>query len=299
MNALGFSVPGNEAAAEALAAELGAEAGRAEVRQFPDGEWYVRIDSEVSGCGALVVASLDHPDSRVLAAYFVAATARDLGATRVGLVAPYLAYMRQDDRFRPGEGITSTYFSRLISGAFDWIVTVDPHLHRRASLGEIYTIPSRVVHAAPRVSAWIADNVAMPLIIGPDRESEQWVSAVATAAGAPFVVLEKTRRGDRDVEIAVPRLDTYAGRTPVLVDDIISTGRTMVETVEKLRETGMQAPVCAGIHGVFADDAYERLLAAGASRVVTTNTIPHRSNAIDVTASVAGAVSSVTVATEH
>jgi ribose-phosphate pyrophosphokinase len=155
VNALVFSVPGNEAAAEALAAELDSKAGRAEVRQFPDGEWYVRIDSEVSGREALVVASLDHPDWRVLAAYFVAATARDLGASQVGLVAPYLAYMRQDRRFRPGEGVTSAYFGRLISGAFDWLVTVDPHLDRRASLGEIYSIPTRVVHAAPLIAAWV------------------------------------------------------------------------------------------------------------------------------------------------
>lgn len=296
MNALVLSIPGNEAAAEALADLLGAEPGRAEIRPFPDGEWYVRIDSPVAGRQVLVVASLDRPDRRLLAAYFVAATARNLGALRVGLVAPYLAYMRQDRRFRPGEGVTSAYFGHLISGAFDWLVTVDPHLHRRASLGEIYSIPTRVVHAAPLLSEWIAGNVVRPLVVGPDGESEQWVSAVARAARAPSVVLEKVRRGDRDVEVAVPRLDAYAGSTPVLIDDIISTGRTMIETTLRLREAGMRAPVCLGIHGLFTEGAYDGLVAAGAVRVVTTNTVAHPSNAIDVLPLVARAASRATVA---
>jgi ribose-phosphate pyrophosphokinase len=77
----------------------------------------------------------------------------------------------------------------------------------------------------------------------------------------------------------------------VLVDDIISTGRTMIETVRTVRKAGMRTPVCAGIHGVFAQGAYDGLQAVGASRVVTTNTIAHPSNAIDVTPLMAAAIS--------
>ena len=227
MSLLTLSIPFGLIGADALARELGAEAARGEVRRFPDGEWYVRIDSPVVGRDVAVVCPLDQPDEKFLAASLAAGTARDLGASRVGIVAPYLAYMRQDCRFRRGEGVTSAYFARLISSTFDWLVTVDPHLHRRASLGEIYSIPTRVAHAAPLLAAWINGNVEKPLLVGPDGESEQWVSAVAEGAGAPYVVLEKTRRGDRDVEIALPSVGRYAGRTPVLVDDIVSTATTM------------------------------------------------------------------------
>ena len=162
---------------------------------------------------------------------FAAATARELGASRVGLVAPYLAYMRQDRRFKPGEAVTSRQVARLLSDAFDWLVTVDPHLHRYSSLADIYSIPTHVVHAAPLIAEWIKANVTNPLIIGPDSESEQWVAAVASDVGAPYSVLEKVRHGDRDVEIRLKDLEQWKGRTPVLVDDIISTGRTMIEAV--------------------------------------------------------------------
>jgi ribose-phosphate pyrophosphokinase len=138
-----------------------------------------------------------------------------------------------------------------------------------------------VVHAAPLISDWIKANVTDPLIVGPDSESEQWVAAVASDAHAPYSVLDKVRRGDRDVEIRLKDLEQWRGRTPVLVDDIISTGRTMIEAVRLLTSQGWPAPVCVAVHGLFADDA-DVLLARAGARVVTTNTVPHETNAIDI-----------------
>ena len=275
-------LPGNEALAASLAGTAGAELGRVTVRHFPDGETYVKIESSVEGREVVLACTLHRPDDKVLPLAFVAATARELGAAGVGLVAPYLAYMRQDRRFRAGEGITSTYFARLLSTAVAWIVTVDPHLHRRTNLGEIYSIPTTVGHAAPLLSEWIAERVQRPVLVGPDAESAQWVNAVAGAAGAPSVVLEKVRHGDRDVEVKLPDMDRWREHTPVLIDDIISTAGTMIETVRRLRRSGFAAPVCIGVHPVFAPGAYEELLESGAREVVTCNTIPHVSNGIDV-----------------
>ena len=285
-----FALPGNERLTHALASHLAVEVGRLTVRRFPDGETYVRIETPVTGREAILACTLDRPDDKVLPLLFLAATARELGARRVGLLAPYLAYMRQDRRFTAGEGVTSTYFAVLISHALGWLVTVDPHLHRRAALGEIYSIPHAVLSAAPRICAWIRENVTRPLLVGPDSESAQWVQAVAEDAGAPFVVLEKIRRGDRDVEVSVPDVHRWRNHTPVLVDDIISTARTMIETVGHLRRTALMAPVCIGVHGVFAGGAFDQLLAAGAARVVTSSSIPHPSNAIDLTPLLAEAV---------
>lgn len=289
-------LPGNETLAQALAAILDGELGAADVRRFPDGETLVRLLTPVAGRAVALVATLDRPDEKLLSLLFLAATARDLGAAGVGLVAPYLAYMRQDRRFREGEGVTSAYFARTLSSAMNWLVTVDPHLHRRATLSEIYTIPSIAVHAAPAISAWIRSQVPRPLLVGPDVESAQWVTAVAQAADAPAVVLEKTRRGDRDVEISVPDVERWRDHTPVLVDDIISTARTMIETVGHLRRARLAPPVCMGVHAVFAGGAYDDLMAAGAARVVTCNTIPHVSNAIDLTEAMAAGVRAVTTA---
>jgi ribose-phosphate pyrophosphokinase len=218
-----------------------------------------------------------------MALLFFTKVAKEIGARRVGLVAPYLGYMRQDKRFHEGEAITSNIFAAFLSQHIDWLVTIDPHLHRHKALEEIYTIPSKVLHAADTLSTWVKETVHKPLLIGPDEESEQWVSDVAQKANAPFIVLKKTRHGDRDVEVSVPHMAAYKDHTPILVDDIISTSRTMIETVAHLKKAGTKPPICIGVHGVFAKGAYESLLKAGIEKVVTCNTIIHPSNAIDIT----------------
>jgi len=292
MRTILLAMPGNEALAASLREALGAEPVMVTMRRFPDAETYLRIDGDVSGAAVSVVCTLQDPDARFLPLAFVADTLRDLGARSVGLVAPYLAYMRQDRRFQPGEAITSVSFAHLLSARFDWLVTVDPHLHRRQSLAEIYTIPAEVVQAAPLLTEWIRGHVPDPLVVGPDSESEQWVRAVAEAVPCPHIVLEKTRRGDRDVSVSpLPDLPAPDGRTPVLVDDIVSSARTMIETVAQLRATGRPAPVCLAVHGLFASGAYEALRAAGAARIVSTNSVPHPSNAIDLTPVLTGPVS--------
>lgn len=282
MKPLFFPLPGNEDLTSRLSFQVVGDLGALETRRFPDGETYVRLLADVDGRSVVLVCTLDRPDEKTLRLLFAAQAARDLGAARIGLVAPYLGYMRQDKRFRPGEAITSSAYGKLLSSAVDWIVTVDPHLHRRASMSEVYSIPVAVCHAAPKLSAWIREQLPNALVVGPDVESEQWVRAVAVDAGVPFVVLEKTRRGDRDVEIRFPDLEQWRGRTPVLVDDIISSGRTMEVAIRQLVALGFAAPVVLGVHGVFADDAFERLEAAGATRIVSTNSVPHTSSAIDL-----------------
>lgn len=285
-----LGMPGNEAMTQALAERLRTAIVAREFRHFPDGETYIRIDSPIQHAHLAVVCTLDRPDDKLLPLLFGAGTAKALGAASVGLICPYLAYMRQDRRFQSGESITSVHFAKLLSRWFDWLVTVDPHLHRRRSLSEIYDIPASALHAAPLVSAWIRDNVERPLLVGPDAESEQWVRAVAEGAEAPYVVLEKVRHGDRDVEVKVPQVERWNDRTPILVDDIISTAGTMIETIRHLAAQGFAGPVCIGVHGIFAANAYADLLAAGAGRVVTSNTIAHETNAIDVSALLAQAV---------
>lgn len=280
-----FGLPYSRSLADHLASSLGAGIAEIEARHFPDGDSYVRVVSDgalIKGRDAIIVATLDRPDEKILPVWFLADTLRDLQVARVGLVCPYLPYMRQDHRFKDGEAVTSISFARMMSRQVDWMVTVDPHLHRHKSLSAIYSIPTEVVHAAPLVSAWIRSNVETPLVIGPDEESEQWVAAVAQAAGAPYIVQRKTRSGDRAVRIEMPDTTDYASRTPVVVDDIISTAHTMIETVKELRRRGLPPPTCIGVHGIFAGNASADLEQAGAAVIVTCNTVNHGSNRIDV-----------------
>lgn len=277
-------------AARRLAAALDADTGTIRRHRFPDRESLVSLDGDCGQREVIVYCSLRDPDDLALPLLFAARTAREFGARRVGLVAPYLAYMRQDARFHPGEAISSVHYAAFLSWTFDWLVTVDPHLHRHAGLGEVFSIPARCASAAAPIAEWIRANVPRPLLIGPDEESAQWVEAAAARIGAPFLVLEKNRRGDREVEVSAPDPARLEGRTPVLLDDIAASGHTLIEAVRSLRRAGAAKPVCIVVHGLFADGAEQGLLDAGAARVVSTDAVAHASNAIGLAAELVPAI---------
>lgn len=212
---------------------------------------------------------------------FLAQTCRNLGAKSIGLLCPYLAYMRQDACFQKGEGITASYFAQLLSHYIDWLITVDPHLHRIKNLNEIYSVTTQVLHATSLISEWIHHHVAQPLLIGPDQESIQWVKQIAAAKNYPYIILEKQRQGDQLVTIKLPQMSQWSHHTPVLVDDVISSGMTLFRTIENLATLGYTAPICIAIHGIFAGDAYN-MLCKTKTQIITTNSIPHASNQIDL-----------------
>ncbi len=284
MERIVFALPDNEILAESITAKLNAVKGELVIRRFPDGESYVRVITEVKEKEIILVGTLHQPDEKLLPLYYLSKNLKDLGATKIILIAPYLAYMRQDKKFNSGEAITSEYFAKLISSFADELITIDPHLHRRHAMSEIYTIPCKVLHASQLISDYIKAQIKNPLLIGPDSESEQWVKEVASNADTPFIILQKERLGDNEVKVSIPQVEKYIDCTPVLIDDIISTARTMIETITHLKNAGMKPPVCIGVHGVFAGNAFEDLQKSGISKIITCNTIPHSSNGIDITA---------------
>lgn len=291
--ALIVPLPGSEAMARLLCASLGAELSPLAVHRFPDGESLLRFEVPLAGRDVVLVSSLDRPDPKIVPLLFAAGTARELAARSIGLVAPYLGYMRQDKAFAPGQSVSAKRLADLLTPAFDWLVTVDPHLHRIRSLSELYAIPARAIPSAPAIAAWIAREVSAPFIIGPDSESVQWVSGVARLAGAPYAVWRKTRSGDEDVTVSGTEAPVSAAQTPVLIDDIISSGQTMANAISLIASRGLAAPVCVGVHAVFAEGAETLLMRAGAARLITTNTIAHRTNAIDVHGGIADAIAAL------
>ncbi len=277
-----FSFSNDNFIANKVASNLNFKRGNATIRHFPDSESYVKLNSEVKNEDVILINSLDHPDRKAMALLFFADVAKEYGAKSIGLICPYLGYMRQDKRFHDGEAISSDIFAKFLSQHLDWLITVDPHLHRYKALEEIYSIPTRVVHATLPIAQWIIDNVHNPYLIGPDEESTQWISEVAKLTHAPFVILEKIRRGDRDVTVSVHDMEQYREHTPVILDDIISTAQTMIETAHQLNAIGLKPPICIGVHPIFAANSYQTLINAPIAKVVSSNTIPHASNAIDV-----------------
>jgi ribose-phosphate pyrophosphokinase len=211
-----------------------------------------------------------------------AAGARELGTTRLTLVSPYLAYMRQDIAFTPGEVVSQRHLGRLLAAWFDAVVTVDPHLHRVATLDEV--VPGRrgiALTAAPLLGAWIARQMPAAMLLGPDEEAAQWVRLAAQAHGLDHAVCHKQRRGDRDVDVALPAVPV-AGRAVVLFDDVASTGRTLVAATRGLLQSGAATVDVAVTHGLFVDDAVAQIRAAGVRHIWSTDCVPHASNVVSV-----------------
>lgn len=282
MRPICFSFPQDARLGGELAAALEAEHHALDIHEFPDGETLVKLQGNCAQRRVILVGGGHRPNASALPAYFAAQTARSLGASSVGLVSPYLAYMRQDTQFHEGEAVSAVSYARFLSSAFDWLVTVDPHLHRLKSLETVFSIPASCVSSMPAVADWIRAHVTDPVLVGPDLESTQWAEAVALKLACPWTVLEKTRTGDRDVTVRLSDPHVLRGRTPVIVDDIVSSGRTMIETIHALRGLGAAPVTCVVVHALFAAETESAIREAGAARLVSTNTVGHATNEIDV-----------------
>jgi ribose-phosphate pyrophosphokinase len=263
-----------------------------ERHRFPDGEWRLRLPPALPA-RVVVWRSLHQPNEKLVELLLLADTARQLGARHLSLVAPYLAYMRQDIAFHPGEAVSQRIVGRFLAGLFDALITVDPHLHRVATLHEAVPLADAIVlSGAPLLGAWIASQRQDVLLLGPDEESLQWVSSAAQAHGWPHAVCRKLRHGDRHVEIALPALPV-AGRAVVLMDDVASSGQTLIEATRLLLAAGARSVDVAVTHALFAGDALQRLQATGVGQVWSTDCIAHPSNAVSVVGAVAEALAAL------
>jgi ribose-phosphate pyrophosphokinase len=264
-----------------------------ERHRFPDGELRLRLPPALPP-RVVVWRGLHQPNDKLVELLLIARGARTLGAQWLGLVTPYLAYMRQDIAFHPGEIVSQRVVGAFLAELFDAVLTVDPHLHRVATLQE--AVPLRdarlavVLSGAPLLANLIAQHHSTPLLLGPDEESLQWVASAAKAHGWDHAVCVKQRHGDRHVQIALPAatMVPVAGRAVVLLDDVASSGQTLVEATRLLLAAGVASVDVAVTHALFAGDAIERVRAAGARHVWSSDCIPHPSNAVSIVPAVAG-----------
>lgn len=291
MSSMIFSMPNAEDLASKIAARIKIPHGRANLHIFPDGESLFRILDPVEDQHIHLVARLDRPDGKIMQLLLLADGLRQYGAASVKLVAPYLPYMRQDIAFNPGEVISAKVFANLISQHFDGLLTVDPHLHRFASLSALYEAPSKALSATTEMACWIAENTNYPIIVGPDSESEQWVRKIAEALDAPYTTLQKVRHGDRDVEVSVDHLDLGNAHSIVLVDDIISSGTTLLKAIAFIQRhhSDLDLNICA-VHCLATLETLDQLRAAGARNLAVSNSIESSICGFDLTETIASAM---------
>ena len=272
--------------ASAIAAAAGFNHAAIERHRFPDGELKLRLPTKLPARVTLL-RTLNNPNEKLVELMLVARTARTLGAHHVTLVAPYLAYMRQDIAFQPGEVVSQRVVGRFLAELFDAVITVDPHLHRVATLAEAVPVAqATVLSGAPLLADLIAKHYQRPLLVGPDEESAQWVAQAAARHGFDHAVCHKIRRGDRDVQIALP--DTpVTGRNVVLMDDVASSGHTLAEAARLLLATGAASVDVAVTHALFAGDAVKLIRLAGVGQIWSTDCIVHASNAVSMSGLIA------------
>lgn len=277
--------------AEPLAAALGVSLRWIERHRFPDGESRLRLPATLPPRVALL-RGLHRPNEKLAELLIIAPAARELGAAQLTLVCPYLAYMRQDMAFRPGEAVSQRHIGQALAGWFDNVITVDPHLHRVATMDEV--LPGRrgvALSAAALLGAWASRHASWPILLGPDEEAAPWVRSAAQAQGLEHGTCIKQRSGDREVRVALPGLD-FRGREVVLIDDVASTGRTLAVTAGALLQRGAAAVDVAVTHALFVDDAIAQLAAAGVRHVWSSDSVPHASNVVSLVPLLAAALRS-------
>jgi len=249
--------------------------------RFPDGELQLTLPPRLPR-RVVLLRSLHAPNEKLVEVLLASCGAREAGARHVTLAAPYLAYMRQDAAFHAGEVVSQRHVGDFLASVVDRVVTVDPHLHRVASLGEVLPdTAATALTAAPAIGAFLKRRARGALLVGPDGESSQWVAVAAAHAGLEWTVAHKVRRGDRRVAVALPAVP-FRGRRVVLVDDMISTGRTLAAAARALGRAGAASVDVAATHALFVPGAEPAMRRAGIASVWTTDTVPHATNAIGI-----------------
>lgn len=278
------SLKNSSKTAKKIAKDLDCKFSQTKVSSFPDGDLYLQFKDDVKGKKVIIVESFQpNSNETLMNIIFAAKTAKDLGAKKIILVCPYLAYMRQDKRFNEGECISSRIMAELLNNSIDKIITVDPHIHRYKSLKDIFTIPAKNLSANDVIADFIAKKYKNPVIIGPDWESYQWADKISARIGVEDTVLEKTRHTYRDVDVEVKKQIEIKGKNVIIVDDIISTGNTMIKACKKAQEMGAKSVNAIGVHGLFVENALKKMEKAGFKDIFSVNTIEHVTNKIDIT----------------
>jgi len=269
-----------EAPARRLAGCLGVPFGLVEVHAFPDGETLPTVPA----CAPTVIVyrSLDRPNARLVPLLLATDAWRRGGARRLILVAPYLCYLRQDTVFAPGQPVSRDVVGQLLGSRFDRLVTVQAHLHRTPDLSPVFQgIPVTHLSAMPPLALALGRDPEA-LVLGPDEESRPWAEAMAGAMGCGASAFAKIRLGDRDVRLTLPDGVALAGRRVILADDVCSSGATLEAGVRACKDRGARSVEIVVAHALFDREAGDRLRTAGADRILSTDSVVHPSNAVEL-----------------
>lgn len=270
--------------AKDLANLMGCAYVQAATTRFPDGECYTRIDNERLDDDVIIVQNT-YPDTNLVEMFLIQDAVRKMGARTLTLVIPYFGYARQDRVFKPGEPESAKVMTRHLGLDCDRVITIDIH---KESILDYFTCPHKDLKAA----AAIADHFKgknIDLVLSPDVGASGRAKDVGDRMGIPYDHLEKVRLSGSDVRIAPAEMDCR-GKRILIVDDMISTGGTIVAAKQALKEAGAESVSVACTHGVFVNNALERLTGSSLDAVLCCNTLENEVSHISVAEIIADAL---------
>jgi len=253
--------------AEDLSKELHVPLAKTISKRFPDDELYIRVLDNISGENVIIVQTT-YPDSNIVELFLLQNVMRESDAGEVTVVIPYLGYGRQDKKFEDGEPISAKAIATLISIHADKVITVDPH---KEHLLDFFTVPAFSCSAVPELAKYLKRK-DVDMVLAPDKGAMYRAKQASNIIGCDFDYIEKTRIDGNTVEIKPKNLEVQNKRVAI-IDDIISTGGTMAQSIKELKKQGAKQIFVACTHGLFAGDAIKKIISAGCNEIISTDTI--------------------------
>ena len=268
-----------------VAWELGENLSPIETRRFPDGERYIRIKGEVPK-EVVVIQSTGYPqDENLMELFLLLKNLKSLGVERTRVVIPYFGYGRQERRFKSGEAVSAVIVAELLEAAgASEIYSINLH---EKNIKEFFNIPVHEISAMPMIANYIKEQIDDPMIIGPDKGALGFAEEISGILGCDCDYLEKIRISPEKVEMKPKNLDVE-GRDVVIIDDIISTGGTIVSASKILKDLGANKVIVGCVHPILVEDALLKIFAAGVDDVFATDTLKSDVSTISVAPLVAG-----------
>ena len=292
--------------AASVARELGEKLCYVETRKFPDGERYLRISESVENEEVTVIQSTGYPqDENLMELIFMIANLKDLGAKKVRVVVPYMGYARQEKRFNPGETISAKIVCEMIESAgADEFITFN--IHEKFVL-DFFNIPARNISAMPDIADYLNKKFfkkedAKPLIIAPDKGAYGFAQEISEIIGCDCTYLTKVRLGPDKVETKIVdvrcdsesentvNVDSVKGMHAIIVDDIIATGGTIVNAINILKQYGASSVDVCCVHPILTNNGATRIYAAGANKIIGTNSLSSDTSRVSIASSIADAL---------
>jgi len=280
----------SEELAKRLSRKLKADLVKAEIKLFPDGESKITLIGSLSKKKSIVVQSMYPPvDTNLVQILSLISKAKEV-SSEVIVVIPYMGYARQDREFLPGEIVSMKVLGKLFKGVgASKIIAVDIH----SIIGfKHFTIKTKNVSAIPDLAKYFKKlSLKNPLVISPDQGGKERAKEFAKEFNSEYIALEKKRdRKTGKVEIMTKNMEGVTGRDLILVDDMISTGGSIIKATQFLKKQKCKKVYVACTHALLLNNAERKIKKSGVTSIISTNTIPGKTSLVDVSSTIAKAI---------